>query len=265
VPRAVTAVLALALGVGVLASPALGFGGPPTSRTPGVATTAAGGRDVPNASRGGPSASIDGLDVSHHQGSIDWPRVARAGKQFAYIRASAGTLTEDARYDANIAAARRAGLAVGSYHYANPSATAGDAENEAAWFLEHASFESGDLIPVLDLEVANGLDPDALIAWTRTWLERVTAATGVRPMIYTTPSFWSSGLRNTDWFARNGDRLWIAHWTKAAAPTVPAGSWGGQGWTVWQSTSSGSVPGISGRVDLDRLGGTTIPTSLRVP
>jgi len=49
------------------------------------------------------------------------------------------------------------------------------------------------------------------------------------------------------WFAQNGYRvLWIAHWTSASQPTVPAADWGGNGWAFWQHSSTGTVPGISG-------------------
>ena len=75
----------------------------------------------------------------------------------------------------------------------------------------------------------------------------------MRAAIYASPSFWSNKMGNTGWFAANGyTTLWIAHWTSAVAPTLPASNWGGRGWTFWQYTSSGTVPGISGRVDLDR-------------
>ena len=58
--------------------------------------------------------------------------------------------------------------------------------------------------------------------------------------------------------------LWIAHWTTASSPTTPANNWNGNGWTFWQYTSSGTVSGISGRVDLNRyrfndLSKVTIP------
>ena len=63
-------------------------------------------------------------------------------------------------------------------------------------------------------------------------------------MIYVSPAFWSKYMGNTTWFAANGyDQLWIAHWTTAPAPTVPASNWNGSGWTFWQYTSSGTVPG----------------------
>lgn len=223
---------------------------------------------IPTASpapTGAPSY-LDGIDVSYHQGTIDWQQVAAAGKRFAFVRATAGTLTADSAYWANLSGARVAGVAVGSYHFANPDSAPNDAGNEASWFLRNASIASGDLIPVLDLEVSNGLDPASLTAWAQTWLAQVSATTGVRPIIYTNPSFWSTAMLDTDWFARNGySVLWIAHWTTAGDPLVPAADWGGNGWTFWQHTSSGSVPGIGGLVDLDRFRGASLPASLFVP
>jgi lysozyme len=208
---------------------------------------------------------LNGIDVSYHQGSIDWARVADAGKGFAFVRASAGTLTADVAYDTNRDGARAAGVVVGSYHFGNPDSTANDALNEARWFVQNATVGSGDLVPVLDLEVSNGLGAAALTTWARTWLTEVESATGVRPLIYTTPNFWSSSMAGTDWFARNGYQVWVAHWTSASQPTVPAGNWAGHGWTFWQHSSTGSVPGVSGPVDLDRFNGGTLPGSLLVP
>jgi GH25 family lysozyme M1 (1,4-beta-N-acetylmuramidase) len=207
---------------------------------------------------------VPGIDVSYHQGSIDWSRVASAGKRFAYARASAGTLTADSAYAANRAGARAAGLAVGAYHYGNPDSAPNDAANEASWFLQNATVASGDLVPVLDLEVSNGLDAPTLTSWVQTWLSQVAAATGVKPIIYTNRSFWTTSMANTEWFAQNGYRLWIAHWTTASQPTLPAADWGGLGWTLWQHSSTGSVPGIAGKVDLDRFNGTSLPASLFV-
>ena len=83
-------------------------------------------------------AYLDGIDVSYHQGAIDWGRVAGAGKKFAFVRATAGTLTADVAYETNLAGAHAAGLPVGSYHFGNPDATANDALNEARWFVQNA-------------------------------------------------------------------------------------------------------------------------------
>ena len=209
---------------------------------------------------------MDGVDVSYHQGMIDWQQVAGGGKKFAFLRASAGTLTADTAYAANYAGARAAGLSVGSYHYGNPDSAVNDATNEATWFLQHATIQSGDLLPVLDLEVSNGLDAASLTTWAQTWLTQVSAATGVHPIIYTNPNFWSTSMTDTTWFATNGyPVLWIANWTSASTPIVPAGNWAGIGWSFWQHSSTGTVPGIVGAVDLDRFNGTSLPAALLVP
>jgi len=213
-----------------------------------------------------PSPYLEGLDVSVYQGTIDWGKVAGAGKRFAIIRASAGSLTADTQYAANRAGAQAARLPIAAYHYANPDTATNDALNEANWFLQNAAPTHGDMIPALDVEVTNGLSVSAMQTWVSTWLERVSAVTGVKPMIYSSPNFWGTSMGNTAMFASGGYTvLWIAHWTSASQPTVPANNWGGNGWTFWQYTSSGVVPGVSGNVDLDRYNGTTLASSLFIP
>lgn len=196
---------------------------------------------------------VEGIDVSHWQGTIDWALVAGAGKRFAFLKASDSVDYVDPTYATNRSKAKANGLHVGAYHFARPDATPGDAEAEADHFVDTAGPAPGELLPVLDLERTGGLSTAALQVWVRAFLGRVYDRTGIRAMIYTSPSFWASYMGNTAWFAANGYRiLWIAHWTTAASPRVPADNWNGQGWTFWQYTSDGRVPGISGRVDLDR-------------
>ena len=238
-PRVLAVIAALGLAVAVLANPGAVEAKPKPKPTPTPTAT-----PLPTPSPTPTPAYLAGIDVSYHQGAIDWGRVAGAGKAFAFVRATAGTLTADVAYETNLAGARAAGIAVGSYHFGNPDSAANDALNEARWFVQNASFDSGDLVPVLDLEVSNGLGAAALSTWARTWLTEVESATGVRPLIYTTPTFWSNSLANSDWFARNGYHVWVAHWTAASQPTVPAGNWADHGWTdvlcqVRSSSTSG--------------------------
>ena len=256
---ALAALLSVVVG---LTAPVEGAGAKPKPRPPH------GPSPIPTASSAPTPTSgwLEGIDVSHHQGSIDWTRVAGSGVRFVFARASAGTLTEDGTYGANRVGARNAGLAVGAYHFANPDAATNDALNEANWFIQLASPASGDLRPVLDIEVSNGLSQSALTSWVQIWLARVFEARGVRPIIYTSPNFWRTYLGDTTWFAANGYTiLWTAHWTTASSPSVPASNWGGQGWTFWQYSSSGTVPGIAGPADLDRYNGTALPASLFIP
>lgn len=195
----------------------------------------------------------EGIDVSHWQGTINWTKVANAGKTFVYMKASENTSYKDPTYATNRAQAKAKGLKVGAYHFARPENTPGDAVAEADHFVDTAQPVSGELLPVLDLEQTGGLGVKALTNWTKSFLERVYERAGVKAAIYVSPSFWSNRMGNSTWFADNGYRvLWVAHWTTAKTPTLPASNWGGQGWTFWQYTSDGTVPGISGRVDLNR-------------
>jgi GH25 family lysozyme M1 (1,4-beta-N-acetylmuramidase) len=191
----------------------------------------------------------EGIDISHWQGTIDWAQVAAAGKTFAIAKATEGVGYKDDTYNRNQAQAMANGLKFGAYHFARPE---NNAVREADWFVDNSNYQRGMIIPTLDLERTGGRGPTGLTNWTKNWLMRVEERLGVKPMIYMSPSFWRTNLNDTTWFADNGyEVLWIAHWG-VQTPLPPAGNWGGKGWTVWQYTSSGSVPGIAGRVDLNR-------------
>ena len=217
-------------------------------------------------------AYVPGIDVSHFNGSIDWARVAGAGYKFVYAKATEGSALDDAPYAAYRSGAGASGLRFGAYHFARPGgATTGavevDAVAEADHFVQVAQPHPGDLLPVLDLEVTGGLSPSSLSLWTSTWLHEVKALLHVKAIIYTSPHFWETALANTTAFAASGYRvLWIAHYTNAPAPTVPAQNWGGNGWTFWQWTDCGHVPGILGCVDRDRFSGTSFaPVMIPAP
>lgn len=206
---------------------------------------------------GAAAGQTEGIDVSHWQGTIDWARVASAGKTFAFLKASQGTSYRDATYATNRANANAAGIPIGAYHFADvtksPSAATG-AKAEADWFVSVAQPAAGDLPPVFDIETNNGLGQVALTDWAMTWLERVRQLTGIYPMVYTSPSGWNTRFGTSgNVVAESGyGLLWIAHWTTNPSPTIPANNWAGNGWTFWQYTSSGTVSGIAGAVDLDR-------------
>ena len=209
------------------------------------------------------TAVLEGIDVSHWQGAIDWPTVAASGKTFAYVKASESTDLVDEFYVDNRAQAKGLGLRVGAYHFARPDRSPGDPVAEADYFLAMAQPVAGDLLPVLDLEVTGGLSPVELQEWVKSYLGRIYERTGARGVIYTSPTFWRNAMGDTSWFATNGYRtLWVAHWASGPAPSTPGENWGGVGWTFWQYTSSGTVPGISGRADLNRFNGTDLSSVL---
>ena len=211
---------------------------------------------------------VPGVDVSRFQGKIKWKRVAKTSVKFAFVQASRGSGFDcatapdrcgaDEFYARNYARARAFGIRVGPYHraFTNGAQVAdvtADAIAEADLFIAQVgALHSGDLRPALDVETPfGGLNATELTTWVRTWLERVEDALGQKPIIYTNNSSWQA-TGNTTEFALDGNPLWVAHWG-VPGPTVPAGLWGGNGWSVWQFSSSGSIRGIKGRVDLDRL------------
>lgn len=213
-----------------------------------------------------PATMLEGIDVSHWQGPIDWTQVSAAGERFAYVKASEGTTFVDSMYLANRDQARAVGMSVGAYHFAQPGIEPGDAIAEADHFVATALPTGGDLLPVLDLERSGGLSQVDLIAWVQGYMDELYRLTGVHGVIYCSPAFWTTYMGDTPWFAMNGyDILWAAHWTSLPSPTVPGGNWGGYGWTFWQYTSSGSVPGITGSVDLNRYNGLDLTRVLIPP
>jgi GH25 family lysozyme M1 (1,4-beta-N-acetylmuramidase) len=210
------------------------------------------------------SAWLTGIDVSSWQGQIDWSKVAGAGIKFVIAKASEGTTYADPTYGTNKSGAAANGIAFTAYHFARPTSSTTDAVSQADYFLNNAKLSAGNLIPALDLEVTGGLSTSALQSWTWAWVKEVFARLGVKPMIYTSPNFWQTYMGNTTAFADAGyDTLWIAHWTSATSPSVPANNWGGHGWTFWQWSDCQKVSGISGCVDGDRYNGTDL-TPVRI-
>jgi GH25 family lysozyme M1 (1,4-beta-N-acetylmuramidase) len=209
--------------------------------------------------------TLEGIDISHWQNTINWASVAKAGKKFAFMKASEDVDYADPLYQTNRAQAKSNGIVVGAYHFAQPSAVAGNGAAQADHFINTAQPTKGEMLPVLDLERTNGLTDPQMITWVRDFLQRVQDRIGVKAIIYCSPSFWKTYMSDTTWFAQNGYQvLWIAHWTTATTPSLPAGGWSSSGWTFWQYTSSGSVAGISGRVDLDRFKGLSL-TRVLIP
>jgi lysozyme len=204
-----------------------------------------------------PANSLPGIDVSHHQGTIDWVQVAASGQQFAFAKATEGRTFVDPNYATNKVGAAVNGIAFGAYHFARPDDGTNDAIIEADHFVDAAQLGPGNLIPVLDIERTGGLTQAEVTTWILTWLGRVTERLGVRPMVYTSPSGWENRTGDTTAVADSGYTvLWVAHWG-VAQPRLPANDWSGHGWTFWQYYNCGSVAGIQGCVDVDWFDGTS--------
>gem|GEM_PF-2975095 len=197
------------------------------------------------------SAWPRGVDVSswqHQNGApIDWNAVKAAGNSFAVIKATESTTYTNPNFAPDKAGAQAAGLVVGAYHYAKPALPISTAVDQARHFLAVAGNVNtpGQLAPVLDLETTGGLNPTDLTAWAQAFLREVESQTGRTPILYTFRSFWTDKIANTQALAKYP--LWFAIYNDNPDPGWLPGGW--QKWLIWQYASSGSVPGITGRVD----------------
>ena len=241
---------------GVLAALALAWGSLSTAPTAKATPREAPSHRVESRKAPAPPPnSLPGIDVSHHQNAIDWAQVAGSGIRFAIAKASEGTGYVDPLFSTNRADAMAAGITFGAYHFARPDLHPFNPVPEADHFVDTAQLAPGNILPVLDLERSGELSPAELTDWVLQWLDRVTERTGVRPIVYTSPNGWKDRMADTTAIADAGYTvLWVAHWG-VAAPTLPANDWQGNGWTIWQYSNCGHVPGISGCVDLDWFDG----------
>lgn len=181
-----------------------------------------------------------GIDVSHHQGTVDWHRVRGDGIEFVFLKATEGRSSKDPNFQANLNGAKNAGLAVGAYHFARPSANT--FEQEALHFL--AVVENSDLdFVALDYEDEHVTGSKA--EWAYSWLQIVEKKFDRLPYLYTYIPYWQAHGSKDPKFAKYP--LWVAAY-RPTAPTLPA-PW--KEWAIWQYTSNGSVSGIGGRVDLN--------------
>ncbi len=190
--------------------------------------------------------SMNGIDVSSWQREIDLSAVPC---EFVIIKATEGTSYINPYYDQIFRQAESLGKKTGLYHYANGQ----NVEAEAKHFISSVEKYTGKAILVLDWEVrtaVNGTD------WAKQWLDRVYAATGVKPFIYMS----NSVVNDYDWteVASAGYRLWNAGYYAYGTPmgyNPKAPLLGGTGaWksaTIYQYTSEGRLDGYDGYLDLD--------------
>jgi len=205
----------------------------------------------------GTETFLRGVDVSHWNETIDWNQVKAAGIEFAYAKATQRVDFEDPMYATYKTDARTAHVRFGAYEYMDVMGGAKAAVKDADHFVSFAALDERNLVPVLDAEQTNGYTPAKLQKWMMAWLGEVYKKLRVRPIIYTSPSFWTTALADTTQFSQLGYPLWIAHWG-VDTPTLPALDWNARGWTFWQWTDCGTVAGITGDVDLDLFQGTLL-------
>jgi lysozyme len=182
-----------------------------------------------------------GIDVSAHQGAIDWGAVAADGVHAAYVKATEGATFRDPRFEENWRGARAAGLQVGAYHFftlCRGGAT--QATNLLSELGQVGGTQGSGTLPVaVDLELSGNCSarpPRAQVqAQVDAFVEAVEAATG-RPVVYYLLGSWA------DRYPPSGER---PHWVRSLLRR-PGGEW-----LWWQVNSRARVDGIDGPVDLN--------------
>ena len=204
-----------------------------------VLTAAFGGWWTPWASR-----YLQGVDVSWHQGAIDWRALAADNVAFAYIKATEGGDHVDPRFALNWNESGAAGLYRGAYHFftlCQPGA------RQAANFIATVPREAGTLPPALDLEhmgpCRQGPTMPDVATEARAFMDAVEAHYGLRPVIYTTREFHDAHLTEL-----SGERFWLR--SLGVAPRFRKDEW-----VIWQHHSRGHKRGVSGPVDLNAFRG----------
>ncbi len=138
---------------------------------------------------------IRGIDISHHNGVVNWRELSKEKLAFVYIKATQGRDFVDTLYRANADSAAAYGYAVGSYHYYSICKTAAQ---QVSNFIAHVPYRASDLPPVLDVEygeTCKGRISDAvLIEEIQIFLDTLEAYYHKRPIIYTTASFYEDNL-----------------------------------------------------------------------
>lgn len=203
-----------------------------------VLATGCGGSAPPHVRAALRSGEVYGVDVSNHQGRIDWGRVADDRTAFAYVKASEGGDFTDSRFARNWDGAGDAGLRRGAYHFFTLCRHGAE---QAANFLRSAPVDRDALPPAVDLELAGNCAARpgraAVLAELDVFLASVERAWGRRALLYVGRD-WE---RTYPVLARSDRPRWLV-----SAPGRPQ-----QAWTVWQLDGHAQVHGVRGEVDLD--------------
>jgi GH25 family lysozyme M1 (1,4-beta-N-acetylmuramidase) len=197
--------------------------------------------------------SIQGIDVSAHQEVIDWDAVKASGVEFAMIRCGYrgyqyGYVHKDEYFDRNMQEAKRVGIKVGVYFYSQ-AISPEEAREEADFTLKQIENYELDLPVVFDMEESDTGPNGRILSLSKeektecavTFLHRVQNA-GYTPMIYNSTMLFEE-LFVTEYIQEF--EIWVAEY--GPYPRYP------YEFSIWQYTSSGTVPGIEGGTDMDLL------------
>lgn len=214
-----------------------------------------------------------GIDVSYHNGTLDWSTIKAAGVDFAILRAAyrgygtEGTLVRDAKFAEYMQGAMSQGIPVGAYIYSQAITTA-EAVQEANYILNIVRGYSLDLPIVFDYEFAGVKTGRLDSAWSSGKLNKSKMTdialafcdtiknAGYDAMVYANKTFLSKNLDH-EVIENAGYDVWLAHYTTNTNYTGD--------YKIWQYTSSGKIPGIANKVfDCNFMYSGTISMSLKI-
>lgn len=214
-----------------------------------------------------------GIDVSYHNGTLDWSTIKAAGVDFAILRAAyrgygtEGTLVRDAKFAEYMQGAMSQGIPVGAYIYSQAITTA-EAVQEANYILNIVRGYSLDLPIVFDYEFAGVKTGRLDSAWSSGKLNKSKMTdialafcdtiknAGYDAMVYANKTFLSKNLDH-EVIENAGYDVWLAHYTTNTNYTGD--------YKIWQYTSSGRIPGIANKVfDCNFMYSGTISMSLKI-
>ena len=178
-----------------------------------------------------------GIDVSKHNGAVNWGQVAASGIKFTFIKVGSTNSGIDPQFAANITGAQAAGLKTGVYIYSYAT-TPEQAINEANLVLEWIAPYTVNYPVVFDIEdkCQRGLSNEQLISIINAFCTTIDAA-GYYPMVYTYKNMFTQRMDNAGW-----DR-WVAQYADSCDTNNNV--------CFWQYSSKVSVSGVGGNVDMN--------------
>ncbi len=195
-------------------------------------------------------ATLEGVDVSVYDGTVDWAQVKASGRAFAIAKASEGSTLQDGQFATNWPAMKSAGIVRSAYHFFHCDTAPA---TQATFFLGvMGALQPGDLPPSLDFEDTTTCTASTGVAMAIEWLDAVAAATGTLPILYTSVNVLSN-FQNTQSLAGHA-QLWVAS-RGVTCPNLPSPF---TAWSFWQYSLTGTAPGLpnsNGMADLDQFDG----------
>lgn len=221
-----------------------------------------------------------GIDVSYHNGNLDWSVIKNAGVEFAILRAAyrgygdEGTLLKDSKFAEYIRGAQSYGIPVGAYIYSQAITTA-EAVQEANYILNIVKNYSLDLPIVFDYEFSPSAKGRTNLAWkegelNKSKMTNITLAfcntiksAGYDVMVYASKSFLNNNIDH-EVIENAGYDVWLAHYVNQNENNYQGTNYTGD-FKIWQYTSTGRIPGISNKVfDCNFMYGGDISSSVRI-